>query len=222
VALNRHELHDLYSGGLYSEVLERLMSSDVDPHEDPELAYYTALCHTRLEDWNQALGYFRIVVDQDNSIPRVYQSRLLMGYIYNRTGHYQSAEFQMNRLLEDGYHSPQIYANLGYSAWSQGLHSESLEHYRKVLDIHPDDPNALNAAGYILADQGKDLAEAVQLCKKAVEQKPDNPNYLDSLGWACFKTGDAQGAWKVLSKAVEQSSDDVIKKHWEAVKRKLT
>lgn len=214
------EIQDLYQEGSYQKALEALMNEDVDPHEDPELAYYLALCHTRLEDWNPALNYFRVVIDQEKSIPRVYQARLLMGYIYNRTGHYQSAEFQMNRLLEDGYHSPQIHASLGYASWAQGLAMESLEHYRHVLEIHPDDANALNAMGYILADTGKDPHEAVEFCRKAVDKDPDNPNYLDSLGWAFYKNGDKAEALAALTKAVDQSSDDMIKKHWEAVQRK--
>lgn len=218
--MNWEEVLRLYREEQYTEALNLLLSADVNPHDDPELAYYMALCYTRTEEWKQALSCFRIVVDTDLSIPRVYQSRLLMGYIYNVTGHYQSAEFQMNRLMEDGYHSSQIWANLGYAAWSQGLAEESLEYYRKILEDHPDDPNALNAVGYILADSGKDTLEGVRLCTRAAEIGPDNPNYLDSLGWAQFRNGEIAAAKRTLSRAVEQSSDDMIKKHWEAVNRK--
>ena len=50
-------------------------------------------------------------------------------------------------------------------------------------------PLALNYLGYMLADRGVKLDEALGLIKKAVDLDPANGAYLDSLGWAYFKLG---------------------------------
>jgi tetratricopeptide (TPR) repeat protein len=47
----------------------------------------------------------------------------------------------------------------------------------------------LNYLGYMLADKGIKLPEALKLIRKAVELEPMNGAYLDSLGWVYFKLG---------------------------------
>ncbi len=45
----------------------------------------------------------------------------------------------------------------------------------------------LNYYGYMLADRGMRLDEAVALVQRALAQDPTNPAYLDSIGWAYYK-----------------------------------
>ena len=61
----------------------------------------------------------------------------------------------------------------------------------------------LNYLGYMLADKGVRLNEALKLIRKAVEQEPMNGAYLDSLGWAYFKLGEYELAEENLRRAVE-------------------
>ena len=61
--------------------------------------------------------------------------------------------------------------------------------FRKVLASDPQNAMTLNYLGYMLADRGIKLDEALGLIKKAVELDPANGAYLDSLGWAYFKLG---------------------------------
>jgi tetratricopeptide (TPR) repeat protein len=59
----------------------------------------------------------------------------------------------------------------------------------------------LNYLGYMLADRGVKLDEALTLIKKAVDLDPTNGAYLDSLGWAYFKLGKYDQAEDNLNKA---------------------
>jgi tetratricopeptide (TPR) repeat protein len=63
------------------------------------------------------------------------------------------------------------------------------EMFRKVLATDPRDAGTLNYLGYMLADRGVRLEEALGLIKRAVQEEPQNYAYLDSLGWAYFKLG---------------------------------
>jgi tetratricopeptide (TPR) repeat protein len=66
----------------------------------------------------------------------------------------------------------------------------------------------LNYLGYMLADKGIRLTEALKLIRKAVELEPMNGAYLDSLGWTYFKMGQYELAEDNLRHAVERDQTD--------------
>ncbi|HET9743888.1 MAG TPA: tetratricopeptide repeat protein [Terriglobales bacterium] len=82
------------------------------------------------------------------------------------------------------------------------------EMFKKVLAIDPRDGATLNYLGYMLADRGVRLEEALSFIKKAVQQEPQNGAYLDSLGWAYFKLGQYDMAEATLHKAMNRIGND--------------
>jgi tetratricopeptide (TPR) repeat protein len=60
---------------------------------------------------------------------------------------------------------------------------------RELLKRDPQDATALNFLGYMFAERGARLDEAVDLVQRALKIEPDNPSFLDSLGWAYFRQG---------------------------------
>jgi len=88
-------------------------------------------------------------------------------------------------------------------------HYEPAEQYfRQVLQLDPTNAMTLNYLGYMLADKGTRLPEALGMIRKAVEQEPMNGAYLDSLGWAYFKMGQYELAEDNLRRAVERDRTD--------------
>jgi Flp pilus assembly protein TadD len=79
---------------------------------------------------------------------------------------------------------------------------------RDALARQPDDPTALNFLGYLLADHGSKLAEALRLIERAVEQDPDNGAFVDSLGWVYFRLGRLEEARAQLERAVHLTDGD--------------
>ena len=71
----------------------------------------------------------------------------------------------------------------------------------------------LSSLGYIYAEQGVNLDEAIELIGKALSIEPENGAYIDSLGWAYFKKGQIQEALKELERAVGLLEDPVIYDH---------
>jgi tetratricopeptide (TPR) repeat protein len=72
----------------------------------------------------------------------------------------------------------------------------------------------LNYLGYMLADRGLRLEEALSYIKKAAAQDPQNGAYLDSLGWAYYKMGKYELAEENLRKAsMKISNDGTIQEH---------
>ncbi|MBI2188270.1 MAG: tetratricopeptide repeat protein [Acidobacteria bacterium] len=75
---------------------------------------------------------------------------------------------------------------------------------RQILEIEPGNAQVLNYLGYLLAERGRQLDEAVRLVERALDLDPGNPYYLDSLGWAHFRRGDLDAAEKYLAPAATQ------------------
>jgi tetratricopeptide (TPR) repeat protein len=88
------------------------------------------------------------------------------------------------------------------------------EAFRKALGFNPNSAGAMNYLGYMFADRGMNLDEAVRLIQQAVEMEPENGAYLDSLGWAYFKLNDLELAERYLLRAVERvPTDPTLREH---------
>ena len=143
---------------------------------------------------------------------------MALAYVYSVTGRYRLAEYELERLKESGRESVQVFAFLGYTAWAQGRAEDGMRMYGKALELDPENANALNGMGYILACEGKDGARALTLCRKAVDQKPDNPAYLDSLAWAYYRLGFVADAMDQIGRALSIAPGEAeIREHARAI-----
>jgi tetratricopeptide (TPR) repeat protein len=82
------------------------------------------------------------------------------------------------------------------------------EQFRKILAIDSGNGMTLNYLGYMLADRGVKLDDALTMVQKAVQLDPQNGAYLDSLGWVYFKMGQYALAEANLRKATERIDKD--------------
>lgn len=94
---------------------------------------------------------------------------------------------------------------------------EAEEVLRKVIKEDPENATALNALGYTLADENRDLDEAEKMIRKALESDPENAAYLDSLGWAQYRLGQLEEAEKTLEHAYKLVPDPEVGAHWGTV-----
>jgi tetratricopeptide (TPR) repeat protein len=103
------------------------------------------------------------------------------------------------------------YANL---LEKDGRPADAERALRDLLAKDPLDANALNSLGYLLAERGDRLDEAVELVQRALKVEPGNPSYLDSLGWAYYKQGKLELADSPLTEAAEKvPANSVIQDH---------
>lgn len=79
---------------------------------------------------------------------------------------------------------------------------------QEILKTDPENTQANNDLGYLWADQGKNLDQALVMIHKALAMEPDNAAYLDSLGWVLFKLGQTEEAVKKLEQACGTKSGD--------------
>jgi tetratricopeptide (TPR) repeat protein len=80
--------------------------------------------------------------------------------------------------------------------------------FRKVLALNPDNAEALNYLGYMLANRGLKLEEAGKMIQRALELEPDNAAFLDSLGWVYYQQGKYTEAEAPLLRAIQKMGTD--------------
>jgi tetratricopeptide (TPR) repeat protein len=195
----------LYRQHKYREALEAFLELEVPEEDQSTLSYYLGLCYTHLNQHDEALLYLEQVVNSDIGFLHIYQSRMIMGYIYAVTGRFRLAEFELNRLLEDGYESAKVYAALAFAVYAQGKTAPAIANLERALKIDPENANALNSLGFILAENDIKLDVALGYCERAVARFPQNGAYLDSLALVHRKLGNLQRSKEFYELAVRVS-----------------
>jgi len=96
----------------------------------------------------------------------------------------------------------------------QKKYDQAEQLFRQVLAIDSQNAMTLNYLGYMMADHGSHVEEALGYIKRAVQLDPANGAYLDSLGWAYFKMGNYDMAEEQLRKASQHmASDPTVQEH---------
>ncbi|MEJ2027126.1 MAG: tetratricopeptide repeat protein, partial [Limibacillus sp.] len=84
----------------------------------------------------------------------------------------------------------------------------------RVLELDPDNADALNALGYSLTELTDRYPEAYGYILQAFKLKPENAAILDSLGWVYYRLGKYEQAVEELERAVElRPQDPTINDH---------
>jgi tetratricopeptide (TPR) repeat protein len=136
---------------------------------------------------------------------------LALAQIYTRLRRWKDASDELDKaekLPSKSDDKIYIYFMRGTLQERQKHFDAAEEWFHKVLAIDPNNAQALNYLGYMLADRGVRLNDSVTMLRKAVELDPQNGAYLDSLGWAYFKLGQYALAEENLMKAIERIGTD--------------
>jgi tetratricopeptide (TPR) repeat protein len=84
---------------------------------------------------------------------------------------------------------------------------------RRLIELKPDNPHALNSLGYTLVDRTPRTAEGLALIERAHSLSPNDGFILDSMGWALFRMGRYSEAEEYLRRAMAVRPDAEIAAH---------
>lgn len=195
------------SGDIKAAIAEAQKASTAEP-EDQNLAVTHAMLlgdNGQTDDAIKALH----VLAHGNAADR--ETYLDLAQVEERGKRYSDAAKDANTALSMSQASADKEAAwfmLGAIYDDQKLYDQAEEMFRKSLEADPHDPMVLNYYGYMLADRGIRLDEAISMIRSAVAQDPTNGAYLDSLGWAYYKQGNLTEAQQYLQQAVSHSGND--------------
>lgn len=140
----------------------------------------------------------RLALDEPARAPAVFAAR---AKLYSDAGDGKRAIEMLERGMQQYPDSVDIRYALASTYEEQGQLKHSLEELKAVLESRPDDPAAMNAYGYTLADHDRDLKRARRLIERACAQAPHDAAILDSLGWVLYRQGRTAEALTYLQSA---------------------
>jgi tetratricopeptide (TPR) repeat protein len=153
------------------------------------------------------------------------ESLLALAQLYEKAKRYPEMSKALDdaeKLAKSDEEKETIFFMRGAMYERQKKFEASETEFRKVLRINPDNAEALNYLGYMLADRSMRLDEAYQLIKKAIDQDPNNGPFLDSLGWVYYRQGKLEEAEQMLVRALDKiGTDPTVHDHLGDVYAKL-
>jgi tetratricopeptide (TPR) repeat protein len=136
---------------------------------------------------------------------------IALAQMYSRIKEWDKAEESIKKAIELSSKSE----DKDYALFVEGsiyerqkIYDKAEESFHKVLADDPKNAMTLNYLGYMLADRGTRLDEALGYIRRAVALDPQNGAYLDSLGWVYYKMGNYELAEENLRRASERMGDD--------------
>jgi tetratricopeptide (TPR) repeat protein len=179
-----------------------------DSPKDRDLNVTLAMLYGEKSDTDAAskiLSGFLTGTDKDQEI------YLDLAQVQERGKRYADAEESAGKAEQMAHEASEketIWFLLGAIYERQKKFDQAEQEFRKVLDANPANAGALNYYGYMLADRGVRLEEAMSFIQRAISQEPNNGAYIDSLGWAYYKQNKLAEAEEYLRKAADRSPHD--------------
>lgn len=153
------------------EALNSVLDSDAEFLQHLHAGMVLGYIHTLREEYEQALPYFRRVVDGGFENAQAYAA---IGYIMDRRGDFKSAVMNLYRAVEIDPDNANAHNSLGYIFAEANLNlDEAVKECRKAVQLDGDNPAYLDSLGWALYKKGK-LDQAKNYLKKASRLASDN------------------------------------------------
>jgi tetratricopeptide (TPR) repeat protein len=162
----------------------------------------------RLHDARQLLQRVR------DELPQAEQQLIMIEVelLVNAGDHAEALQF-LNESIDASPDDPDLRYARALAYERAGDFGSAEADLRKVLDDNENDARALNALGYLLVVEGKQLDEARDLIDRALVIEPEDPAIMDSKGWLLFKQGDPNAALPWLQRAYAAYPDPEVAAH---------
>jgi len=172
---------------------------------DRRAHWYHALSLAQLGRNEEALAALSEVL---RLAPNDRDAGLLAAMLFEELGRMSEARARLERLLELRSDDREVLFRLARVEEKEGQVEAALGWLRRLLEAHPDDANALNEAGYLCADNGIHLEQALDWATGAVALDGDNAAYVDSFGWALYRLGRYAEAITQLERAAKLAAQE--------------
>ncbi|MEO6237372.1 MAG: tetratricopeptide repeat protein [Vicinamibacterales bacterium] len=180
----------------------------------PEIAMLlgsAGLALQQLRRYDEAIALFSEAIDLAPEEPI---RRVLLIQGYSAAGRHKDALDAAGKARSRFPQETTVLYQLGAALDRAGRQPEAEQTFRDIIARDPLDAGALNYLGYMLAEHGSSLDDAVTLIQRALTIEPGNPSFLDSLGWAYLQQGELDLAETPLATAAgKMPKNSVIQDH---------
>ncbi len=200
--------------GLLSKAADQLkITLRLDP-QNSQAHYLLALVYSSQNKLDLAAQEYEAVLKTAPAEePQNIEAYLYLAQLYFTQAKYDQAILQFNKILM--LQPANVSANYLLGSTYLEMHdpAKAKESFKKVLSAEPEHDGALNSLGYVYAEEGVNLDEALSMARKAVALDPTNGAYHDTLGWVLYKKGMYTEALQALQKAATYVKDPVLYDH---------
>jgi len=173
----------------------------------PDYYYSRGQSQLARRDYDAAIADFTQVIEFDAYYADAYHGR---GLAQAGKGNYDAAIADYDQAVEFIPPVIEAFTSRAKAKLAQGKVDAAEDSYRAAARVAPDDVVVLNNLGYFLAEQNKDLTDALNFIQRAVDAQPANPSFLASLGWVHFKLGNLDKAKRYLSESVRLNGESAL------------
>jgi tetratricopeptide (TPR) repeat protein len=152
----------------------------------------------------------RLQGDETGAVPQIVAAR---ADLYAQAGHSDRALALLQESRLQYPYSVELRYAMATELEQVGQVDAALGQLRELLKERPDDPAAMNALGYTLADHSLQLRRARALIEQAYTAAPKSAAIRDSLGWVLYRQGRAAEALPYLQGAFDDDPGGDIGAH---------
>ncbi|MEW5837274.1 MAG: tetratricopeptide repeat protein [Pseudomonadota bacterium] len=164
----------------------------------------------RLGEAQNRLAQARALSPSDEERVRFY---LIETQLLRQSSRLQEAYNLSNQALLEVPGEPDLLYSRALLGEQLGLFEQSEADLRAILAQDPENPEALNALGFTLAERNVKLDEAHALISQSLKLDPKSAATIDSMGWVLYRMGKLGEAESYLRQAYVLNQDAEIAAH---------
>ena len=176
--------------------------------DNPQKEYYLIAHAQILSAANRLQEAIQLLRDQRLQHPKPDELYVVESQLYLEHKDYFQAQQLIEEAISQYSDKEKLQFQLAAIYERQGEFEKSTTLFKKILRKNPEHAGVLNYLGYMLADKGIQLKEALGYIERALRLDPHNGAYLDSLGWVYFRLNELEKAELNLTKAVRTNDSD--------------
>ncbi len=164
----------------------------------------------RMGDVDGAIGILKSGLTQEPANTRMLAA---LADVYRVESRFAESEATLNRLLHLDDSQTVYWMMRGMVRERLGKWDLAEKDLQYVIEVQPNNAEALNYLGYSWLDRGLHVDEAMDLIQRAARLKPQSGAIRDSLGWAYYLQGDLERAVRELETAAALEPGDATVNH---------
>ena len=175
---------------------------------DAEAYFHLGWLHARLRKFTDAETYLQTAIQRERTLTPAYYG-LAEVYVQQRQLGEAIAVYQ--QLTEAHPDDAKPWVRLGVLHLNQQQISDAITAFTKAIAVDENSADAHNNLAWLYANQGKELARAVELAERAVALDA-NASRLDTLAYAYYRHGAYPEAEQAILRAITLAPDNAAYK----------
>lgn len=175
--------------------------------ENPRMRFAIASVALRVGELDLAERTYRQLLEIE---PKNLELHLRLGETLRRAGKMQPSIEILRKGLDLQPNNPVTNLQLAMTLDAAGMQRESLPLYETIVKVQPDNAIALNNLAYMLAEDGRDLDQALTYAQRARQQRPNDPDIADTLGWIYIRKNLSDNAIRIFRELTAKHGQNPI------------